>query len=650
MKKFLLILLTFVSSLANATNFAPDGDDKTLRDSIFKMADSIEPAQKKAQYLRAQVLAHIGKPWTTEVLDSVIVLSQKYNEKEEELQAIFDYARHYQFLQEKDKFRHYLEILKERCYKYERYGLYLSAWMGDMQYYTSSGNIEYVIMESKKMEEEMRRVGYEKGIYAIKLVLGQALSMAEKKEEAIEVYLTTLNDNIMNINGKMRLHLRLMGLYLDTNDYKNALKHLSEREKILETEIENTPDNEKAKFNTARIETYLGYSSIYAELDDKDNLKKYLLKAKEYITPTSFYNFLINYHSNWGSYYQMTKDWDNCFREFDLALSRFNDSEPKHKLSILKLKKDALIEADRKEEAANLYSYNLLKKDSLNHSISTKNEELLRANFEIKEALVIKERNSLYRYLVESIITLILIAGLMMSVYRALKLHRKLIKSETETRKALALTESADQLKANFLRNITYEVRIPLNSVVGFSDILSTDKDLSQVEREEYSHLIKKNSDKLLSLINNILDLSRLESGMMSFNKEKCNAIQLCNEAKMTAEMRNGNPLSIKFTTNDIDVPIFIDSRWFVRVLTSLLVNTSPCSSDKAECTVNVENNKLVIIVSNIKNKDDKDDEQNRRITHTINKLFIKQLNGTYLLFDDNHHIKTSITLPLISK
>ena len=238
----------------------------------------------------------------------------------------------------------------------------------------------------------------------------------------------------------------------------------------------------------------------------------------------------------------------------------------------------------------------------------------------------------------------------MMSVYRALKLHRKLIKSETETRKALALTESADQLKANFLRNITYEVRIPLNSVVGFSDILSTDKDLSQVEREEYSHLIKKNSDKLLSLINNILDLSRLESGMMSFNKEKCNAIQLCNEAKMTAEMRNGNPLSIKFTTNDIDVPIFIDSRWFVRVLTSLLVYTSPCSSDKAECTVNVENNKLVIIVSNIKNKDDKDDEQNRRITHTINKLFIKQLNGTYLLFDDNHHIKTSITLPLISK
>ena len=90
--------------------------------------------------------------------------------------------------------------------------------MGDMQYYTSSGNIEYVIMESKKMEEEMRRVGYEKGIYAIKLVLGQALSMAEKKEEAIEVYLTTINDNIMNINGKKRLHLRLMGLYLDTND------------------------------------------------------------------------------------------------------------------------------------------------------------------------------------------------------------------------------------------------------------------------------------------------------------------------------------------------------------------------------------------------------------------------------------------------
>lgn len=75
--------------------------------------------------------------------------------------------------------------------------------------------------------------------------------------------------------------------------------------------------------------------------------------------------------------------------------------------------------------------------------------------------------------------------------------------------------ESADQLKSTFLANMTHEIRTPLNAIVGFSDLLSfeTDPEL----RETYIGLIKSNNELLLRLVNDVLDISKIESGMVSF-------------------------------------------------------------------------------------------------------------------------------------
>ena len=71
--------------------------------------------------------------------------------------------------------------------------------------------------------------------------------------------------------------------------------------------------------------------------------------------------------------------------------------------------------------------------------------------------------------------------------------------------------EESDRLKSAFLANMSHEIRTPLNAIVGFSEIIALTED--EVEKAEYLNIIQKNSNLLLQLINDILDLSRIESG-----------------------------------------------------------------------------------------------------------------------------------------
>ena len=92
-----------------------------------------------------------------------------------------------------------------------------------------------------------------------------------------------------------------------------------------------------------------------------------------------------------GVYYKLIKDWDKCFQAFDLALSSCQGAEPFHENSILKMKAEAMLEAGRYEEAANIYKTAALKGDSLNQDMLQRHEEVYQANYKIQKALLDKE-------------------------------------------------------------------------------------------------------------------------------------------------------------------------------------------------------------------------------------------------------------------
>ncbi|MFN8205939.1 MAG: response regulator [Bacteroidales bacterium] len=89
--------------------------------------------------------------------------------------------------------------------------------------------------------------------------------------------------------------------------------------------------------------------------------------------------------------------------------------------------------------------------------------------------------------------------------------------------------EESDRLKSAFLANMSHEIRTPLNAIVGFSNLLA-DADLNQDTRKTYSDIIQANTSSLLVLIDDIIDLSRIEASQLSLNFSNFDAIELFNE------------------------------------------------------------------------------------------------------------------------
>ena len=209
--------------------------------------------------------------------------------------------------------------------------------------------------------------------------------------------------------------------------------------------------------------------------------------------------------------------------------------------------------------------------------------------------------------------------------------------------------EAADKMKERFLHNITYEIRIPLNTVVGFSELLSSENDLTDEEIEEYSIAVKSNSTKLLKLINNILDLSRLEAVMMRFTVQECDAVQLCRETRMIVDMETPGIVKSTFNTELEMLQIKADSKWFLKLLTSLLSVPQEYKGEKREVeyTLSQEDKYLKIIILRSPLYQCWEDEQEQHILHNINRLYVETFKGSYQVEEKREEKIVSITYPI---
>ena len=145
---------------------------------------------------------------------------------------------------------------------------------------------------------------------------------------------------------------------------------------------------------------------------------------------------------------------------------------------------------------------------------------------------------------------------------------------EQELEEARLLAEKAE-LKQSFLANMSHEIRTPLNAIVGFSNILALDDGVSPEERLEYIGSINKNSDLLLKLINDILELSRIESGYMLFEYEKCFVSELVDSIYMTHQMLIPEQLEFIKELDAVQVEVMVDKGRLTQVITNFLNNAS---------------------------------------------------------------------------
>ena len=144
---------------------------------------------------------------------------------------------------------------------------------------------------------------------------------------------------------------------------------------------------------------------------------------------------------------------------------------------------------------------------------------------------------------------------------------------EQELIKARIKAEQSDRLKSAFLANMSHEIRTPLNAIVGFSQLLPSAE--TAEEKKLYSGIINQNSDILLQLINDILDLSKIEAGTLEYIKRPMNLGEVCRTIYAVHKERVKEGVTLVFDNEEEDLLMEGDQNRIMQVITNFLTNAS---------------------------------------------------------------------------
>lgn len=270
--------------------------------------------------------------------------------------------------------------------------------------------------------------------------------------------------------------------------------------------------------------------------------------------------------------------------EHEAALTAYNDflqteyariNHNIYKEALLE-KADLLVKMGNKEEAYGQYGKVFSYIKTSFEKNYPKEIDRLCTRFQADQLAYQNERDrivSMRFYLAGIIVSvLFLIFLLVLGWKKIFRLKRSQMRQEAMKEKAV----QAIQRKNMFLSNMSYEVRTPLNAIVGFSAVLTDeDESFDDESRREFSEIIKVNSFQLLKLINDILDFSDFENDNITFNIRTHDAVKLCNEVVETVMASRKLEVEMRFDTDLSVLMLDTDDARLRQVLINLLVNAT---------------------------------------------------------------------------
>jgi CheY-like chemotaxis protein/nitrogen-specific signal transduction histidine kinase len=153
------------------------------------------------------------------------------------------------------------------------------------------------------------------------------------------------------------------------------------------------------------------------------------------------------------------------------------------------------------------------------------------------------------------------------TLYELESANKKLQKYEEMTQKA----EQASRMKSQFLANMSHEIRTPLNAIEGFSRVMAeTD---SAEDRMKYMEIVESNNSRVLALINEILDLSRVEAGEITINKSMTDLSELCRNIQLIFKFRCPETVRLSWSNPTMNVTLNTDTNRLTQIFSNLISN-----------------------------------------------------------------------------
>lgn len=455
---------------------------------------------------------------------------------------------------------------------------YFTLVLWEVNAYIMRGDLSLAIDRARLMYEYAKDIKSNFGIALSNQAVGQAYSASNIQDKALISYMDALRYLPENNPQTYRLLVKISTQLQQMNRLEEAMEYV----KKLNPLLEQNPEHPLA------IPILIENATYYISSGDQDTALQYLHRADSIYknhTHEIAHEFSINYYTA-ACYRALAADYHNK-EKADEALALYNQllevvSNNKRSLEYrwICAEKIYLYKLlGRFDEACQIYKELYSVTDTLASKSYIRQINALKATYQVDEIELENKAQQNKMVVVLIFIGLGLLTFIsMLAIW--LRRQKKVVVMSTETLEQLRYNaENATRAKSIFLSNMSHEIRTPLNALSGFSALL-TEEGLDDSTRRQCTDIIQQNSELLLKLINDVIDLSSLEFGKMQFSIAEHDAVATCRNVTDTVGKVKQTQAELLFETSLEELYIETDDSRLQQVLINLLINASKFTPD----------------------------------------------------------------------
>ena len=455
---------------------------------------------------------------------------------------------------------------------------YFTLVLWEVNAYIMRGDLSLAIDRARLMYEYAKDIKSNFGIALSNQAIGQAYSASNIQDKALSSYMDALRYLPENNPQTYRLLVKISTQLQQMNRLEEAMEYVEKLNPLLE----QNPEHPLA------IPILIENATYYISSGDQDTALQYLHQADSIYknhTHEIAHEFSINYYTA-ACYRALAADYHDK-EKADEALALYNQL-----LEVVSNNKRSLeyrwICAEKIylykllghfDEACQIYKELYSVTDTLASKSYIRQINALKATYQVDEIELENKAQQNKMVVVLIFIGLGLLAFIsMLAIW--LRRQKKVVVMSTETLEQLRHNaENATRAKSIFLSNMSHEIRTPLNALSGFSALL-TEEGLDDSTRRQCTDIIQQNSELLLKLINDVIDLSSLEFGKMQFSIAEHDAVATCRNVTDTVGKVKQTQAELLFETSLEELYIETDDSRLQQVLINLLINATKFTPD----------------------------------------------------------------------
>lgn len=634
-----ILLLAFLYCFI--TNVSAEKNVRRTTDSLLRTVQVLPHDTTRLSMLSQIIKSEQMNDRCIELADTLLKEASLQNNHEYASFAAYQHAVYYYNHIQLDSVSKWLNVMLPYVEKSNTWDYYYNVKRFQINLYSYQGNFEKAIEEATNMKMEASKKKSKYGLSAACISLGNAYVGSSRWKEGLKNYEEAheylMNDD--NLSMKFSVLTQLIYASKEMGDNTKLLKYLNEFEVVINSFIKKNPKLQAGYSDiTSYIEIYYAY--YYINIGRYSTAFQHLELAKKYLSMSTYFMYKTLYFDAYAQYFLGIKQYEQAVAYIDTTLVRAKQDTPSNYAEQLLKKANILYEAGQDDDAILCYQQALQIKDSLGIAISNQQLAQIKGNYTLESLELEATKLNNNMRLVGLIVIGIVLIVLFVIMFRSAHIRKVLQQSENEIHKAAQAVYETNEMKNHFLSNMSYNIRIPLNNVVGFSQLLAIEPDMEEKKRKEYGGIIQASAQELMILVNDVLDLSRLEARMMKFQIYEYDVVALCNEALYMARMKEDQVgITINFNSDIESHIIKVDTARLTQSILSALTYSKPCE-EKREINMSlsyIEDGKYICIrVSNSPLADNKFATQRTAVRHEINHLLWEYFGGHYEINTDS--------------